>query len=435
MNIRSIGLLLAFSAFFACVKPIPGPTAPTFELYVNNEFNELNARFAVFVSDQGSGETRAFRWVPGEDTIHLEVPNSAASDRFDCTVFKITTLVAPGTGIRDTVLSLTTYTDLESGARINLRNQVYQQGTSLSFRLTGMNTLDSIVVADAYAISRPQPSNNYSGEYYCYHSGKAWVRILVNGDPFWRFVQFNNLSGPAVDASTLDANIFLPILAPPLKLNFPFVAAWDYKVDGLVDTTKLQFFPLSAPLLAPGGVIPIIGTVNVFEPVNNDLFSPNRPYKGLRVQTRGAEPVAGGYTYISDHFFSDMPSSLPAANFDLEPTVLADKRLIAVNCVGNFDLLAFSRNRSGYQVHLNINWEVIKKPKNGIVDYRLPDVPSALGSQYPHLKNYDFNAGVKARAESYDKNISFEQIVREKLNAGDVLWQARAGYVGKERSF
>ncbi len=435
MNIRILALLLAFSAFFSCEKYTPAPTTPTFEVFVNNEYNELNARFAVFVSDPSNGETRAFRWVSGEDTIHLEVPNSTPADRFDCTVFKITTLVAPGTGVRDTTLTLSTYTNLGSGAQINLRNKDYQQTTNLSFRITGMNTLDSIVVPDAFTISRPQASNNYAGEYFCYHSGKTWVRILVNGDPFWRFVQFNNLNGPAVDANTLDANIFLSILAPPLKLNFPFVAAWDYKVDGLVDTAKLKFFPLSAPLLAPGGVIPITDNVNIFEPVNNDLFDPNRPYNGFRVQTRGTEPVVGGYTYFSDHFFSTIPGSLPVANFDLEPTVLADKRLIAVNCVGNFDLLAFSRNRGGYQVHLNINWEVIKKPKNGVVDYRLPDVPTALGSLYPALKNYDFNAGVKARAESYDKNISFEQIVWEKLNAGDVLWQARAGYVGKERSF
>jgi len=435
MNIRILATLLAFSAFFACVKTVAPPAAPTFEVFVNNEFNELNARFAIFVSDQSNGETRAFRWVAGEDSIHLEVPNSTQSDRFDCTVFKISTLLAPGTGVRDTVLSLTTYTDLESGTQINLRNQVYQQVTSLSFNLAGMNTLDSIVVSDAFTISRPQPGNNYAGEYFCYHSGKTWVRILVNGDPFWRFVRFDNLSGPAVNASTLDANIFLSILAPPLKLNFPFVTAWDYQVDGLVDTSKLQFFPLSAPLLAPGGTIPIIGTVNVFEPVNNDLFNPNRPYNGLRVQTHGTEPAVGGYTYISDHFYSAIPATLPVAAFDLEPTVLADKRLIAVNCVGNFDLLTFSRSRSGYQVSLNINWEVITKPKNGIVDYRLPDVPTALGSLYPPLKNYDFNVGVKARAESYEKNISYQQIVWEKLNAGDVLWQARAGYLGKERSF
>lgn len=435
MNIRTVAILLAFSAFFSCVKTIPPPAGPVFEVFINNEYNELQGRFAVFVSDKSTGETRAFSWVAGEDSTHLEVPNSAPSDRFDCTIFKITTLVAPGTGVRDTVLSLTTYTDLESGAQINLRNQVYQQGTSLSFNLTGMNTLDSIVVPDSYAISRPQDNNNYAGEYYCYHSGKSWVRILVNGDPFWRFVRFDNLSGPAVNASTLDANIFLSILAPPLKLNFPFSAEWDYKVDGLVDTAQLKFFPLSAPLIPPGGFIATIGAVDIFEPVNNDVFDPNRPYNGLRVQTRGTEPIVGGYTYISDHFYSNIPATLPIPNFELEPTVLADKRLIAVNCVGDFNLLAFSRSRSGYQVHLNINWEVIKKPANGIVDYRLPDVPTALGSLYPPLKNYDFNAGVKARAEYYEQAISYDKIVRQHLSASDVLWQARAGYLGKERSF
>ena len=318
---------------------------------VDNSYNELNARFAIFVSDINTGETRAFRWIPGEDTIVLQVPNSQQSDRFDCTVVKITTLDAPGTGVRDTTIALTTYTNFGHGEQINLKSQVYQQATSLTFRLTGMNTLDSIVVPDAYAIVKPQASNNYTGEYLCYHSGQCWVRILVNGDPFWRFVRFDNLNGATIDASTLDANLFLSILAPPLQLNFPFATSWDYKVDGLVDTAKLQFFPLSAQLRVPGSFTPVSDAVDVFEPVNNDLFDPNRPYNGLRVRARGSEPSAGGYTYSSDHFYSVLPPTLPVPGFDLAPTILSDNRLIAVQCIGDFDLLAFARTRSAYEIH------------------------------------------------------------------------------------
>lgn len=436
MNIRIAFAILAILAFFSCEKtPPPSDPDPVFEVLVNNEFNELNARFAVFVSDANTGETRAFRWVPGEDTILLQVPNSKPTDRFDCTLLKITTLVAPGTGVRDTLLALTTYTDLGSGERINLRSQVFQQASTLKFTLFGMNSLDSIAVSDAYAITKPQQSNNYQGEYYCYHTGKFWMRILMNGDPFWRFIRFDDIKGDLVDASNLDANLFLSILSPPLKLNFPFTTSWDYRVDGLIDTAKLEFFPLSAQLRVPGSFTPVQNAINIFEPVNNDLFNPNRPYAGLRVQTRGTEPSIGGYTYISDHFYSAMPPTLPVPDFDLEPTILSDKRLVAVQCIGGFDLLAFSRIRSAYGIHLSITWEVVTKPRSGIVSYRLPDVPAPLGDLYLPLKNYDFNPGVRARAESYELPLDYEAIVRRHINANDVLWQARAGYLGREESF
>ena len=436
MNIRVFICILVIFSFFSCEKNIgPSEPIPGFELFVNNTFNELQGRFAVFVSDQNTGEIRTFRWVPGEDTIHLQVPNSKATDRFDCTVFKVTTITAPGTGVRDTFLTLTTYTDLSSSEQINLRDLVFQQTSSLTFNLTGMNTLDSVVVSDAYTISRPQASNNFRGEYFCYHSGMCWLRILVNGDPFWRFVRFDNVNSTSIEANTLDAQIFLSILAPPLKLNFPFFSAWEYKVDGLVDSTTLAFFPLSAPLRAPGSYVPIVNGVNIFEPVNNDVFNPNRPYDGLRIQTRGTESAIDGYTYLSDHFYSTMPASLPVPDFNLEPTILADKRLIAVQCLGDFDLLAFSRERSDPHQHLTISWQVITKPKSGIVSYRLPDVPSVLGDQYIPLKMYDFNAGVRARAESYEAVLSYENIVRNHLRASDVLWQAKAGYLGREEQF
>jgi hypothetical protein len=395
-----LGIL--FLGLLACEKTtLPPAPAPVFELYLNNSFSELNARFGVFVSDQNTGAIRAFRWVPSEDSLVLQVPNSQPSDRFDCTVIKITTLDAPGTGVRDTFLNLTTYTDLGSNETINLRNLYFQQTSSLKFNLTGMNTLDSIVVPDAYAISKPQPANNYTGEYFCYHTGKCWIRILVDGDKFWRFVRFDGITGNAIEANTMDANLFLSIFAPPLRLNLPFTTNWDYKVDGIVDTSRLEFFPLSAQLRVPGSFTPIIDGVDVIEPVNNELFEPNRPYNGFRIQTRGTEAIVGGYTYISDRFYSQMPATLPLPDFDLQPTILSDNRLVAVQCIGDFDLLSFSRIRSAYGIHLHINWEVVTQPRSGIVSYRLPDVPVPLGDLYAPLKKYDFNAGVKARAESY----------------------------------
>ncbi len=434
MNIRgSIAFFIIFS-FFSCEKNQVSPEpAPVFELLVRNDFDALNARFAVFVSDPNTGATKAFRWVPENDAILLQVPNSTPADNFDCTVVKITTLDAPGTGVRDTFLSLSTYTNLGSRQSIHLQNSVFQRASSVQFSLTGMNTLDSIVVPDAYAITKPEASNNFTGDYWCYHTGQCWIRVLVDGNPFWRFVRFNNIGGETVEANTLDVNLMLPIFAPPLTLNFPFVADWKYQVDGIVDTAKLQFFPLSQPLRPPGTFVPFLDKVEIFEPVNNDLFNANRPYNGFRLQLRGTASDAGGYTYLSDHFYSSMPPTLPKPGFDLAPTSLSDKRLFAVQCLGDFDLLAFTRTRNGYGIHLNISWEVLTKPRNGILDYRLPDIPAPLADLYHPLSNYDFNDGVTARAESYEKVLSYEVIIQHYLNAADVLWQARAGYLGKER--
>jgi hypothetical protein len=434
MNIRGpIALFIVFSLFSCEKNPVLPEPEPVFEILVRNEFDALDAHFAVFISDPTTGTTKAFRWVPEHDTIRLQVPNSTSTAVFDCTVVKITTVNAPGTGIRDTLLALTTYTNLATLASINLRNTTFQRASSVRFSLTGMNTLDSIVVPDAYAITKPEASNNFTGEYWCYHTGQCWIRVLADGSPFWRFIRFNNINGETLEANTLNVNLLLPILAPPLQLNFPFVADWKYQVDGMVDTANLQFFPLSQPLRPPGTYVPFVDVADIFEPVNNDLFNPNRPYNGLRIQLQGTEAAVGGYTYRSDHFYSAMPSVLPIPNFDLAPTTLSDQRLFAVQCIGNFDLLAFSRTRSGYNIHQTIHWEVLTKPRVGILSYRLPDVPSPLAGVYPPLKNYAFNAGVLARAESYEKGLSYEEIIHQYLGAEDVLWQARAGYLGKER--
>lgn len=437
MNTKFLLISAAVLALFSCVKTsTPGP-GPTFELSVNNEYNQLQGRFAIFVSEPDGGKLRAFSWAPGEDTLLMQVAGSSPEDLFDCTVAQISTLVAPGTGVRDTFLTLTTYTGLSSGAKINLRTQVYQQATSLKFTLTGMNSLDSVVVPDSYAIQKPQASNNYAGEYFCYHTGKCWMRVLVNGDPFWKFVRFDHISGSTVDASDLNTNIFTTILAPPISLNFPFVAPWDFKVDGVVDTSKLEFFPLSQPIIPPGSFVPNIDHANIFEPVNNDQFDPNRPYQGFRLRARGAEPSVDGYTYIIDHFYDAIPATLPTPGFDLQPTILADNRLIAVQCSGDFDLLSFSRSYAGpgHDGALYLTWEVLTKPVHGIASYRLPDVPDELGSLYGPLKNYAFSGKVHARAEAYDASLTYDQIIRKLLSASDPIWQAKAGYLGREEEF
>jgi len=435
MNILRAAALpaLAFFILFSCNKaktPLDPDPDPVFGIFVKNDYFEIQAKYALFLSN-ADGETVAFRWLPNEDTAQVQVPGSSPNDRFDCTILRVTTLEAPGSGIKDTSLTLTTYTNLSSGQHINLRDLYFKKTTMLKFTLTGFTSLDSITVSDALTFSRPQANNNYKGEYLVNNTGSFWMRVLINGEHFWRFLIFNN-AGETLDANVINASQMILNLSPPLPLGLPFVTSWDYKLDGVVDTSKLEFFPLSEQLRAPGGFVPAYNSVQVFEPVNNDLFDPNRPYTDLfRLQTNGPSGNVDGYTYLSDNFYPAVPASLPEPTFDLLATTAANNRAVAVNCIGNFDLLTFARTRNG---NPNINWEVTTKPANGIVLYILPNVPKEVGDRYPSLKNYDFNTQVRARAENYER-LNYDQAVRKRLENADPLWQARGGYLGREESF
>lgn len=424
-------LAVLLSSFFSCDKALP-PTDPdpVYEVLVNNEFFDIQARYALFLSDN-TGQTVAFRWIKGEDTTRVQVPNSTPNEFFDCTILKISTLEAPGSGIKDTTLTLTTYTQLPSGRQINLRETFFQQVSTLKFSLGGFNTLDSIVVSDGLTLSRPQASNGYYGEYLVYNTGRCWIRVLVNGEAFWRYQSFSNV-GTTLNAGTLNVAQMLSNFSAPLPLNFPFLTSWNFTLDGVVDTAQRTFFPLSNQIIPPGGEIPVINTVKIFEPVNNDLFNPDRPYINLfRLQTKGPLGTAGGYEYSSDQFYTGVPTSLPEPTFDLEPTILTNNRDVAVKYTGDFDVLVFTRFRS---VTPKINWEVLLKPQNGTVLYQLPNVPPELGGLYPALQNYDFGQEVSARAEHYAR-FNYDQVLYRLLLNVDPLWKAKGGYLGREERF
>ncbi|HRI59034.1 MAG TPA: hypothetical protein PK228_04915 [Saprospiraceae bacterium] len=422
------GAALVMLVFTCCEKntdPVPADTS--FHITVNNEISPLDGRFGVFLSDT-DGKILIYQEVPGGDTARLELPDTQSGDRFDCTVVKITTLEAPGSGIKDTSLFLTTYTGLKSGEKVNLRELNYFHVTDLFVTFTGVTSVDTIIVPDGLTFVRPQASNNFTGQYRVLHTGKIWLRVRVNGQPVWRFIVFNDVSGSTYTTTT-DANLLLPIFAAPTNITLPFTAAWQYKVDGLVDTAALKFIAMGDLLRAPGGAIPVFDNVDIFEPVSNDVFNPGpKIYNGFRVRVDGSDNSPGGYTYFSDFFYTDIPTSLPEPAFDLSPTVLSDNRLVATQCTGNFDVLVFARNRAGTP---NITWEVYTTPSNSIVSYRLPDVPETLGNQFPALKNYDFGGQVRARAESYQK-LDYESAIRNKLLNADPIWQAKAGYLGRE---
>ncbi|MCB0544577.1 MAG: hypothetical protein KDC70_13720 [Saprospiraceae bacterium] len=433
MNTRLICAFVAALFIIGCKKdPAPPPITPEtpFSVTVNNEYGPLQARLAIFLSGE-DGETLVYRELPGHATTVVEAPNSGTDDRFDCTVAKIVAIDAPGSGVRDTIVTLTTYTSLQHGETINLRNIFPYLTTDLNVHFTNVTSVDTVIVPDGLTFEQPQASNNFNGRYRVQHTGKIWLRARVNGQQMWRFILFDKVSEPQLDA-TLDAAVMLPIFAAPKNIALPFTAAWEYKVDGIVDTSGFQFLALGDLLRAPGGAVPVFSDVDIYEPITNDVFDPGpKPYSGFRVRLSGADPNPGGYTYYSDDFYADIPATAPVPAFDLQPTTLSDNRLVATQCIGNFDALVFSRTRPGTP---NIGWEVYTAPASGVVAYRLPDVPDALGNEFPALKNYDFGGNVRARAEEYKKISAYETVLRHLLQNDDPLWRAKAGYLGREEA-
>ena len=421
--IRLAGLLAIVALLIsACEKdPVPKPPADAvFEVRINNEFNELQAEYAVFLSD-ADGKVRAFRWIPGADTARLQVPDAKATDRLDCTVVKLTTLEAQGSGVTDTSLTVRTYTQLASGQTIELRSLDYLQAINLQITFTNLTSLDTIIVPDGLTFVRPQASNNFSGFYKVLHTGQMWLRLKVNGEPNWRYMFFDHLQGNDLQA-TADVSLLPAMLTPPKNILLPFTAPWQYKIEGVVDTASRKYLPLGDLLRAPGGAIPVFSDLNVFEPTV-------KMYNGYRILATGVNTAPGGYSYFSDNYYAAIPGSLPIPAFDLQPTTAVSNRYVGVNCIGSFDLLALTRTHSG---NPNISWEVLIQPVNGILTYRLPDVPTALGQRFPALKSYNFGNSVVVRAENYERLEGYEAVVRELLRNDDPYWQAKAGYLGRQ---
>ena len=427
-------LALLAMAISACDKTSPGPILPEdehYKIHINNELNELQGRYAIWLSDD-EGTVRAFRWAPGSDTCQIEVPDSKEGEVFDCTVARVFGFERPGSGVRDTTITLTTYTALADGQTIQLRNLSYVRTTDLSFTLQNVTSFDSIIVADGLTFTRPHVTNGYNGIYQVEHTGRIWFRLLANGDPHWRYLYFDNITGASLNLGNLDVNLMTLSFVHPTNIVFPFTAAWKYKVDGVVDTATLQFLPLGDLRRAPGGAEKILSSLDVYEPVANADFMPEpKPYHSFRIQANGSSDE--GYTYYSDDFYEELPDHLHAPAFDIEPTLLSENRIAAARCVGDFDLLSFNRNYNSDL--LNISWEVIAKPaNNAIISQRLPDLPKDL-QRYTPLNLYQFGNLVHVRAENYSRLNGYDAVLQKRLQNSDPLWQAKGGYLGREELY
>jgi len=419
-----------FTALFivCCDKnDTPGPDGEQgFSVTFNTPFSVLQNETAGFLTDE-DGRIRAFQWLPGPGTTKITVPDAKQGERFDLNVANIYTSSLPGTGLVDTFLYITTYTNLADSAEIDFFPVVsvsYSYQTDFHIQFTGITTLDSIVVPDGLTFALPQPDNNFQGQYRVRHTGQFWCRVKINSEPKWRYLQLDNVTGSSISI-TRDATL-LPELPPSAaSVGLPFFTNWRYRLDRyLLPDLNNKFLPLGPQVPIPGGVVPFFDAVQVLEP-------PGLPNFGYRIWLTGNDPAPGGYGYECDRFFNVLPSAMPALNFDIQPTNLADKRLIAVTSSGPVDVLSFCRFGL-----TNISWEVFVAPAStGPTLYRLPDVPAELSDRFPSLKTYDLGNSVLVRAEAYDGFNSYDEAIRARMNGLDLLWQAKAGYLARSRTF
>jgi hypothetical protein len=435
MNKQALLLLIPLSLFFATCKKEqvvqPPPTGKSdFVVDVRNDYNELDGHYGLYLSDD-NGKVIAFRWLNFRDTTHIVVAQAPTGVRYDCTIAKITTVNASGSGVQDTAINLTTYTRLPSGETIQLRDLNYQFSTDLQIQFTNMTSFDSILVPNALTFAKPQASNGYTGQYRVQNTGKIWLRVLINGESHWRFLQFNHANTNNLQA-TVDATLLPVSLAHPTDVAFPFVAAWQYQLDGIVNLDSLHFYPLGDRIHAPGGIIPVFGDVEVFEPIINDVFNPGgKPYHNFRIRASGAGSPPEGYFYESDRIYPDIPATLPLPAFDALQSSLSTNRFSAALTSGDMDLLSFTRSINANPA---INWEILVEPaSSGTTTYRLPELPKALSALSSRLSSFDFQAKPQLRAESYDTYKDYLSVVRQRLLNNDPLWQAKAGYVAKGR--
>lgn len=419
--------LMATASMLCCrqVPEEPPLPADVFWVKIHHHVTSVETRHAAFLSDE-DGKVRAFAWLPPGDTLSLRVSGVLKGERFDLTVFEMTTVLAPGSGVRDTTVHLRTYTDIENGAEVHLRDRLLlspERYTDLIIRLRDVHTLDSMVVPGAIAFAVPQADNGFQGQYRIFHTGAFWLRLKANGEPFWRYRLFSSINGDVLDVETSVQD--LPLLTgEAVRISLPFFTAWTHRLDRVIDLSGNRFLPLDPPLPIPGGAVPVFDEFSFYEP-------PLPAAQGYRLQLWGTDPTGGAYGYRCDRFFPARPSQAPPAPADVSPTALSGNRLVAAIPNPHTVLLRFVRYATP-----GLSWEVLVEPTPGRpVAYRLPDVPAAPADLFAALKNYSFGPTVEVHAEHYESLKTYREVLRQFLSSEDPLWPMKAGYTARVRVF
>ncbi len=424
---RFLPIPILVFALVSCAKD-PSPTPPggteiPFEVVVQNDISELAARHAAWLSD-ASGKVLDFRWLHGNDSTHLIFKHFHAGDSLlDLIIARMTTVV--GSGSTDTTLLVKTYTGVANGEQVRLRDPEFRQTTLLHIQFTNITSLDTIIVPDGLPYARPGWWNNFSGLYSVQHTGQIWLRFQLNGDPHWKYLKFESVSGSDLNV-VLDQPALLPTEDHPHTIQLPFVANWKYRVDGVRDAAKLQFTALGDLNRPPGGALPQFDVLDVYPPITFDPLS-FWPFTGYRVALSGTN--TDGSTYIFDQMLDSLPVLLPKANYAVQPINTPDDRRANVQTTADFETLVLVRSHAGQP---NLTWEAYL-PVTLNAGYRLPDVPSELGAIFPDLANYNFGKQVRARAEDYQNLGSYRAVLDKIFRNDDVLWQANGRLLAKEK--
>jgi hypothetical protein len=420
---RFTALLFAGLFFlFGCQKDPNIPTRTTYEIVLGNDYNLLQGQYAAFLTNS-AGEIKAFRWLNGSDTTQLTIPFST-EDVYDCTLAKITVLeTAAG---RDTSVELVSYKQIANHSEMNIRNLNYQKTIDYRIQFKNITSLDTIIVPNGLTFVKPQASNNFFGHFKIQHTGDFWFRVRINGDPHWRYMIYNNFNGTEL-TDEIDPNILPKMADDPPIIDLPFLATWKYSLEGVLNLESSRLIPIGDLDRAPGGSVPVLNQLTVFKPDNQSFL-------GYRVNLKGYNSQEGGYTFYYDRIFETVPTFIQKPNFDVSPSTLNDGRLIAVNCVGDFDDLVITRKNNTTP---HISWAVITETggNGSTVKYRLPDVPAALSAKFPSLGNYSFGAQTLVRAENYAFLDGIDAVYSKIFKANDPFWQAKAQMMGIERQF
>jgi hypothetical protein len=419
-----------FSFFFLFIissckenEPIIIDPKTPFQVVFDNKFSIIENRYAAFLSDK-DGKTLAFRWLNGEDTTQLTIGDWGATlPQPDLTLIRIQKIVS-SVGV-DSSLYVQTFTGIKNGTSLLLDQKEYERTTFLNFTLTGVTSVDTIIVPDGLTFSKPSNLNNFTGVYRVQHTGKIWFRLRVNGEDFWRYMFFDNVQADQLTAELPIA--LLPHQEKPKTIALPYITNWKFRVDGILDTSRNEYLALGDLSRAPGGASFSFSELKVFEPIPFDPI-PNPPfYSGYRIKFSGINVDGNGYHL--DDYFTSIPSTLPQPTFSIEPGIFSDNRLVACKTTGTFDAMVFIRKKEG---NTSITWETFHHPMANI-EYRLPDIPLQIATTYPDLSQYNFNQQVNGRAESYTRKNGYEEVIQSIFRDIDPFWRTKAGYLGLEK--
>jgi hypothetical protein len=418
-------VLFGFLFFSACKEkePIVIDTTTPFNVVFKNDYSIISNRYAAFLSDI-DGKTLAFTWLKGEDSTHLTIPDWDESlPQPDLTLIRIQKIEASGSV--DSSLYVQTFTAVKNGKTLILDQIEYEKTTFLTFTLTGITSLDTIIVPDGLTFSKPSTLNNFTGVYRVQHTGKIWLRLRVNGEGFWRYMYFDNVNDAQLTATLPIA--LLPHQYDPKPITLPYITNWRYRVDGVIDTANNKYLALGDLSRAPGGTTFSFSELNVYEPIPFDPIPNPLAYNAYRIKFSGINSDGNGYHL--DDFFNAIPANLPQPNFEITPGFLSDNRLVSCKTTGQFDVMVFNRKKEG---NPSILWETFHAPSNSI-DYRLPDIPTQIANIYPDLTNYNFGQKVNARADSYARKEGYEAVLETIFTNIDPFWKAKASYIGLEK--